>query len=210
MNHDAPLGRRDLLHSGLASVRENWGWILASGAAFVILGTFALLYAVLTTLASVLVFGATLMVGGLFEAVHAFKIDRWGGFVLELLMGILYVVVGGLLLFNPGVGALSLTLLIAAFFLASAVFRIVAASALRPPQWGWLVVSGVVTLLLGILILAEWPVSGLWVIGLFVGIDMIFSGTWLTMLALAARRLPTTQEETLVSSAPRREMGQAG
>jgi uncharacterized membrane protein HdeD (DUF308 family) len=212
VNYDAPIYRRNLFQIGLDSVRDNWGWILASGLAFILVGTIALLYSVIATLASVLVFGSFLIVGGLFEAVHAFKTDRWGGFLLALLMAILYVVVGGLMVLNPGVGAVSLTLLIAAFFLVGGIFRIIAAAAFRPPSWGWLVTSGLVTLLLGILIWAQWPVSGLWVIGLFVGLDMIFSGMWLTMLALAARRLPAsgTQEGLAAPSADRRQMGQAG
>jgi uncharacterized membrane protein HdeD (DUF308 family) len=118
-----------------------------------------------------------------------------------------------LLVVNPGFGAVSLTLLLAAFFLVGGIFRLVTAAAMRPPSWGWLAASGIVTLLLGILIWSEWPVSGLWVIGLFIGIDMVFSGTWLIMLALAARRLPPSRaqearaQEGVAAPSPERRGG---
>jgi uncharacterized membrane protein HdeD (DUF308 family) len=91
---------------------------------------------------------------------------------------------------NPGAGALVLTLILAVFFMVAGLFRIMAALTMRFPQWGWLLVSGIVTLLLGLLIWRQWPVSGLWVIGLFIGIDMIFCGWSWVMAALAARRSP--------------------
>lgn len=212
MNYDSTISRETQLQTNLNSIHENWKWVLASGIAFVLFGAIAVGYSALVTLASVFVFGWLLVFGGIFEAVHAFKAARWGGFLLELLTSILYVVVGVLMVVNPGVGAVSLTLLIAAFFLVGGIFRIVAAASLRPPTWGWLIVSGMVTLLLGILIGMEWPVSGLWVIGLFLGIDMLFTGTWLIMLALAARRLPISraQESLGAPSTERRQVGQTG
>lgn len=215
MNHNSAISPYGPFQVGLESVRDNWGWFLASGIAFLIFGAIALGYSVSVTLASVFVLGWALVFGGIFEVVHAFKAPRWSGFFFELLAGILYVVVGILMVLNPGVGALSLTLLVAAFFLVSGMFRIVGAATLRPPRWGWLLVSGLVTLLLGILIWAQWPVSGLWVIGLFVGIDMIFAGTWLTMLALTARRLPSMGTQERAAAQPdvareRQSVRQAG
>lgn len=189
MNHGRPSNRESLLQAGLESLSDNWGWVFASGIAFVILGGIALSYSALTTLASVFVLGWVLVFAGIFEAMHAFKIPRWSGFLLELLAAILYLVVGVLMIARPETGAVSLTFLIGAFFLASGLFRIVAAATLRPPSWGWLLMNGLVTLVLGLLIIAEWPASGLWVIGMFLGIDLIFSGTWLIMLALGVRKV---------------------
>ncbi len=194
MNDQLIKSSHELFTAGLESARANWGWYLASGIAFLLFGAIALGYAVLATLASVVVFGWMLLFGGIFETVHAFKAPQWSGFFVEALIGILYVVVGAMMVFNPGAGALSLTLLMAAFFLVGGLFRMVGAAMLRPPSWGWLIVSGAVTLLLGILIWAEWPASAFWVIGLFVGIDMIFSGSWLVMLALGIRKLPPLTE----------------
>ena len=83
-----------------------------------------------------------------------------------------------------------LTLLIAMFLVFQGVFRIVAALAVRYPHWGWVLLDGIVSLLLGILIWRRWPVSSLWVIGLFVGIEMLLNGWSLVMLSLAGRNLP--------------------
>jgi uncharacterized membrane protein HdeD (DUF308 family) len=91
---------------------------------------------------------------------------------------------------NPVATAETLTLLIALLLMFGGIFRIVAALAVQFPHWGWLVLHGAVNLLLGIAIWRQWPWSGLWVIGLFVGIDLIFNGWSLVMLALAAKKLP--------------------
>lgn len=184
----------------LESASKNWGWVLASGIAFVMLGALALAFSVMTTLASVFVFGWILAFAGILEAVHAFKLPRWSGVLLELLVAILYVVVGVLMIVRPAAGALSLTLLIGAFFLAGGLFRIVAAVAGRPPNWGWLLVSGIVTLLLGLLIVGEWPASGLWIIGMFLGIDLLFSGTSLIMFAFGLRNLAGATRDTTAGS----------
>lgn len=189
MNDDSFTRWDSLTQTGLESASKNWGWVLASGIAFVVLGVIALAFSVMTTLASVFVLGWILAFAGIFEAVHAFKLPRWSGVLLELLVAILYVVVGVLMIVRPAAGALSLTLLIGAFFLAGGLFRIVAAAAVRPPNWGWLLLSGIVTLLLGLLIISEWPASGLWVIGMFLGIDLLFSGTSLIMFAFGLRNL---------------------
>ncbi|MEP7150378.1 MAG: HdeD family acid-resistance protein [Nitrospira sp.] len=190
MNPNSMISSGDQSFVELDAVRRNWRWVLASGIAFVGLGSMAFAYSVLVTLASVFVLGWALVFGGLFQAIHAFKVSKWNGFLLELLMAILYVVVGLMMVAHPEAGAMSLTLLIGAFFLVGGLFRIFAGTMLHPPGRAWLLLSGAVTLLLGLLIWAEWPVSGLWVIGTFVAIDMIFSGTWLIMLAVNVRRLP--------------------
>ena len=90
---------------------------------------------------------------------------------------------------RPGAGVLPLALLIGAFFLVVGVFRMVSAGMMRPPNWGWLLTTGIVTLCLGLLIVSEWPASGPWVIGMFLGIDLVCSGIWLTMLALGLRHV---------------------
>ena len=189
MNATSIISAGDPMLGDLDAVRHNWRWVLASGLVFVSLGSLAFGYSVLVTLASVFVLGWALVFGGIFQAIHAFKVSPWSGFLLELLLSILYVVVGLVMVTHPEAGAMSLTLLVGAFFLVGGLFRMFAGAMLHPPGRAWLLLSGVVTLLLGVLIWAEWPASGLWVIGTFVAIDMIFSGTRLIMLALNARSL---------------------
>lgn len=177
--------------AGFETVRKHWKYFLASGIAFLVLGTIALAYATLTTLASVFVFGVALLFGGMFQTVHAFKMStsKWSGFLLDLLVGVLYIIAGLLMAVHPLAGAQSLTLLLASFFVAVGVFRAMVALLLRPPSWEWLLVSGMVTFLLGMIVWGQWPESALGVIGTLVAIDMIFNGVWLVMLAVSARGL---------------------
>jgi len=196
-----PDSTKDLIEqqilAGLEAVHKQWGYVLASGIAFLVLGTLALAYTVLTTLASVFVFGVALAIGGIFQTVYAVKASTptWSGFLFDLLIGVLYVVTGLLMAVHPLAGAQSLTLLLASFFLVVGLFRVLAAVTIRPPSWGWLVVSGAVTFLLGLLVWIQWPESGLWVIGTLVAIDMIFNGIWLGILALSVRGLSPQERQ---------------
>lgn len=203
MNSTSIVSSGDPILGDLDAIRHNWRWILASGIGFVSLGAMAFGYSILVTLASVFVLGWVLVFGGIFQAIHAFKVSQWSGFLMELVLAILYVVVGLVLVVQPEAGALSVTFLIAAFFLVGGLSRIFVGTMLHPPGRAWLLLSGVVTLLLGMLIWAEWPASGLWVIGTFVAIDMVFSGTWLIMLALNARTLPSPETQGRPTVRPR-------
>jgi uncharacterized membrane protein HdeD (DUF308 family) len=171
-------------------IKRHSGWFVALGVALIVLGVIALGALGFVTLASVLLFGWLLVIGGIMQIVHAFRVRQWGGFTRHLLGGVLSLVVGLLIVANPAAGALSLTLLLAAFFMVGGIFRIVSAVSFRFPGRGWAVLGGIVTLLLGIMIWMEWPVSGVWVIGTFVGIDLIFDGWSLVMTGMAARELP--------------------
>lgn len=181
---------------GIESLRKNWGWVLGLGILMVVLGTIAVGSACLMTIASVLLFGWLLIVGGALEAIHAFWRKAWGGFFIGLLGGILYVVVGFMIVANPAASAVALTLLISMFLIVGGAFRLVTALAVRVQHWPWLALHGVVNLVLGIMIWRQWPVSGLWVIGLFVGIDLLLNGWSLVMLGLSAKRLPASGEHS--------------
>lgn len=167
-------------------LRPYRGWTIALGVALVILGVLAIGASVVTTIVSMTVLGWMLIVGGVIQIVHAFRAPRWRGVVLSLLEGILYGVVGVLMATRPLESAAVVTLLLGAFLMASGLFRILAVPTfLRLRNWGWVLASGIISLLLGIGIWAQWPVSGLWVLGAFVGIEMIGWGISLLMLALA-------------------------
>jgi uncharacterized membrane protein HdeD (DUF308 family) len=175
---------------GLQELRKRWGWFVGLGAILVMLGTLSLGYSVLTTLFATVFIGWLMIVGGVLQAIHAFSCKAWGGFFLDLLFGILYAVAGVIIIRHPAEAAMELTLLIALLLIFSGIFRIVSALAVRFPNWIWLLLNGVVNLLLGLSVWHQWPISGLWVIGLFVGIDMLFNGWTLIMMGLAARSLP--------------------
>jgi uncharacterized membrane protein HdeD (DUF308 family) len=175
---------------GIDELRRHWGWFVALAISLILLGLIALSFSVVATLASVIAFGWLLVVGGVLQAAHGFWRNRWKGFFIDLFTGVLYLAAGLVLLLNPLAAAETLTLVIAAFLLVGGVFRIAAASALRHHNWGWLLLSGIINIVLAVLIWQQWPLSGLWVIGLFVGIDMLFNGWALLMLGLAVKSLP--------------------
>jgi uncharacterized membrane protein HdeD (DUF308 family) len=168
-------------------LRRHSGWFVALGIVLIILGVIALAYDAFTTIASVLVFGWLLMIGGVIEIVHGFQTHRWGGFFLHLLAGLLFLVAGLLFVANPLAGALSLTLFLGAFFLVGGVFEIIGAVRLRAPHWAWAVLGGLITAVLGLMLWGQWPGSGLWFIGFAVGISMIFRGWAWVMLGIMAR-----------------------
>jgi uncharacterized membrane protein HdeD (DUF308 family) len=180
----------ELRHVGLEHLRSRWGWYLGLGVLLIVLGTIALGQALLMTLATMVFVGWLMIIGGVVECVQAFSCSKWSGFFIDLLTGILYAVVGFLIISNPAQTGVALTLMIAMFLIFSGVFRIAVSIVTRFHNWGWVALHGVVDLLLGLAIWRQWPVSGLWVIGMFVGIDMILNGWSLVMLGLAAKKIP--------------------
>ena len=170
-----------------AQLPLKWKGLLVLGIVLVLFGTFSLVLSFVATLASVLAYGWLLLAGGAMETVYAFKQAKWTGTVLHVVNGALGVVAGFLLVMHPGAGAVVLTLLMAMFFMAGGLFRVVTALVTQLPHRAWVLLSGAVTLLLGILIWRQLPGAAVWVIGTFVGIDMILIGWSWVMLALAAR-----------------------
>jgi len=182
-----PLGALEELH-------RHWALFLSVGVALMALGIVATLIAGLSTIAAVDFFGWILVIAGAGVALHAFWAKRWSGFFLQLLSGLLYLAAGWMLATHPELSAIALTLVIAISFVVQGAFRIGAALSTRIDGWDGLLVSGIITLLLGLMIWNEWPLSGVWVIGLFVGIDMFFYGGWFVSLALAVRTLGRAQD----------------
>lgn len=180
---------------GIDQIRKRWAWFLGLGILLVVLGTVALGASVFATLATMVFIGWLMALGGAMQTLHAFTCRDWGGFFIDLLAGLLYVVVGFMIVANPAATAVTLTLLIALFLILGGIFRVTAALLVRFHNWVWLLLHGVINVLLGIMIWQQWPLDGLWVIGAFVGIDMIFNGWSLVMLALAVKNLPNTPQE---------------
>lgn len=191
-----PSGVRSFVADG-----EPWHigrWLVGVGVLLAVLGLVALAASVVTTLVSVELLGALLVIGGIAQAVHAVSSSAaWRGFFLSLLAGALYIVVGVLALARPVETAMALTLLFAAFLMVNGLFRILAVAAVALPNRGWVLLAGIVTFLLGVSLWASWPVSSLWVIGAYVGIEMFLSGLSLVMLAvpLRERRRPLEHRE---------------
>jgi uncharacterized membrane protein HdeD (DUF308 family) len=174
---------------GLEDLSNRWGWFLALGILLILLGTFALFFVPAATVATVILFGWFMVISGIIETVHAFRIHRWGGFFLHLIGGILGIAIGLIVVFHPVAGALAWTLLFASFFTVIGLFRLITAARLRYGRWGWAAFDGAVTLALGIMLLIGFPWSGLWFLGLALGISMILRGWSYVMLAFAMREL---------------------
>lgn len=176
---------------GLQPLRTKWGWIVALGIVYVIAGFVALGSVVTATVATVFVVGIMMLIAGIAEVINAFQIKTWGKFLLWLLLGVLYIVAGFATFENPLLAAALLTLLLGFSLVASGIMRIVLAFSLKESMpWIWVVVSGAITLILGLVILAHWPVSSLYILGLFLGIDLVLAGTgWIGVgLGLRNRR----------------------
>jgi uncharacterized membrane protein HdeD (DUF308 family) len=172
-----------------SDLRRGWLAFVILGILLMILGVVALGAPFLTTLVTGVFIGWMLVVGGILEVAHGLWHRHWRGFFLDLLIGVLYIVIGFMVVANPGVAVVTLTLLIAMFLIIGGIFRIVTAVAERFPHWGWMLLNGVISLVLGVLIWRQWPSSAIWVIGLFVGIDLLFQGWSLIMLGLLGKRL---------------------
>ncbi len=177
-----------MANSGVDEIREHSTWFLVMGIALIVVGSIAIGSAEVMTLVSVLFLGWLLIFGGLFEVIHGFARRRWSGFFVNLLVGVLYAVAGIVMVGNPGLAAVTLTLLIAMILIVGGVFRLFIAFATPMQHRGWLIVNGAISVVLGFSIWDSWPLSGVWVIGLFVGIDLIFGGWIEVMLALSARK----------------------
>jgi uncharacterized membrane protein HdeD (DUF308 family) len=161
---------------------HNWGWFLAFGIALVVLGIAAIVRSVSATVASMMFFGWLLLFGGVIEFVDAFMVGKWAGFFMHLLAAILFGAVGILLLVRPVISAEAATFLMSTFFLIGGLYQLISAVWTHLPGWGWQAVNGVVSSVLGFLLMARWPISGLYAIGLFIGIDLIFAGwSWIAM-----------------------------
>ncbi|MGD9094770.1 MAG: HdeD family acid-resistance protein [Chromatiales bacterium] len=169
---------------------KNWGWLMALGILFVVLGVIALGMPVAMTLTTVVFFAVLLFAGGVFQIIDAFKCRGWKGTVWHVLIGLLYIVAAGVIFNNPALGSLTLTAMLGAIFIAIGLLRIVMSLQLKQQSggWGWLLFAGIVSILLGAAILLKWPATGLVVIGVLVAIEMIIHGWSYVFMALAARK----------------------
>ncbi len=168
-------------------IRRNRQWFLFLGILLMVLGAAIIGTSYYATIFSVFLFGVFLLSAGIIKIIQACLARKWKGLFLTLLVGLLYLVTGFLCVTKPEVAAISLTFWIAAFCFIAGLLRMIGALILRFKEWGWVFFNGLITFLLGIMIYADWPLSGLWVIGLFIGIDLLLAGWSWVMLVLMKR-----------------------
>lgn len=167
----------DQIPTGDAAVRSKWGWFVVLGIIVLALGIIAAGNLLIATAASVFFVGAMMIAAGIVEIIHAFGVKSWGRFILWLLSGLLYIVAGYFAFANPLLATAVLTLFLAISLIASGLARIwIGFTSKSLEGWGWVVAAGVVTTLAGLVIFSGWPVNSLWILGLFLAIDLIFQG----------------------------------
>jgi uncharacterized membrane protein HdeD (DUF308 family) len=188
----ATTGGAHNLGDSVRALRAKWGWIVALGIIFMIAGVIALGSVVVATASAVLVIGVMMVMAGVAEIIAAFNVKDWGRFALWMLLGLLYVAAGFICFWRPFEAATILTLFLGAALVVGGIVRMVLAWNMREAgkPWGWIVFSGIISLLLGLMIIAKWPYSSFYVLGIFLGIDLIFIGSgWLT-IGMALKRRP--------------------
>jgi len=165
-------------------IQENKGWFIGAGIILIILGGAAIALPLATAVAIEVLFGWLFIITGIVTSVHSFRALTSGKCILRLFVGIVYLAIGGMFLVYPMQGVLTLTLLLAILFMFEGVVKIsVAVRHRSTPSWGWMLASGIAALVLSGVIWAGWPGSAAWVLGLLVGLNLMFSGWTMLMLS---------------------------
>lgn len=181
----------------LQHVRSHWCWFLVLGIAFLIGGTASIASPLLASVAAIRVLSIILMAAGIVTLVGSFWIGKWGGFLVNVLVGMLYLAGGFIVSERPLLTLVAITVYLAVSFMVMGLFRILVALTIRYPQWGWTLLNGGITFLVGLAIFRHLRQDAVWVIGLLVGLELIFSGWAWVMLALEIKRIPATVAEAI-------------
>lgn len=156
---------------------EKWGWFLALGIILIALGVLAAIYVVPTSVVAAMFIGMFIAAAGIVQIIHAFTVMNWGQFLLWLVAGIIYTAAGVLCIVNPFAFLPILTLLLAVLFIVAGILRMVIGFRVHYINGAaWIIINGIVSTLLGIIIIIQWPLSGFWTFGILISIDLIFQG----------------------------------
>jgi uncharacterized membrane protein HdeD (DUF308 family) len=191
-----PGGTSELQRALTQSIREHWGLFLAEGIILVVLGLLAIIVPPIATIAVTIFLGWLFLISGIVGLVTTFWARHAPGFWWSLLSAVLAIAAGIVLLGWPLPGAVSLTLLLIAFFIIEGVLSIMYAFEHKKElsgRWGWMLISGIIDLILAAIIWGGLPGTAAWALGLLVGINMLFGGSAMIAMALHARNAdPTT------------------
>lgn len=187
------LGPTEPFVSNLTSYEDRWNWFLGIGVTLVILGILAIVGAQIASIVSILFLGIFLLAGAITKFIAAFWARQWSGFWLSLLIAVLYIVASFICLTKPLRTLEALTIIMSVLFLVGGISKIISSLYLRFESWGWVFLSGIVSFLLGAFILAEWPEISLWLVGTFLGVDLLISGWVWIALACESRRIAKEQ-----------------
>jgi uncharacterized membrane protein HdeD (DUF308 family) len=182
-----------MFEAGMEEVRKSWIWFLVGGIVLVVLGAACIVKSQTATTFSILALGWVLAISGVVWLVGAFQTWTWGGFFVYLLNAIIRGVTGYLLIRHPDAGAEGVTMVLAALFIVGGLFRAIVAGKIQFPRWGWTVFAGLVSVALGVYLLATWASTSTFFLGLAIGIDLVFDGASLVGFAGAIHSLPKVQ-----------------
>ncbi|MFZ2102793.1 MAG: HdeD family acid-resistance protein [Oricola sp.] len=176
-------------NEGSGMVGPSWVWMMILAVISIIGGLFALFNPLAATMATVFLVGWAFLLLGVAQIVHAFSDREWPGFLWALLFGVLTLLVGISLLWNPLAGMVSLTILVAALLLFTGIVKLMFAFALRPlPNWIWVLLSGAVSILLAIMVFANLPWAAATVLGIFLAVELLSNGILFLFVALGLRQ----------------------
>ena len=184
----------DAFAAEMAEVRKSWGLFLATGILLMGLGAVCLAKAQTATTFSILALGWILAISGVFWLISAALTITWPIFFLYLLNALIRGGVGYLLIRHPDAGAEGVTMVLAMLFIVGGLFRAAGATVIRFPWWGLGLFAGVISVGLGIYLLASWPVASTFFVGIVIGVDLIFDGSALLAFAAALHSLPHRAE----------------
>jgi len=171
---------RNRFRTAIAEVDRKWGWYLALGAFLIVLGLIASSMALATTMVSVIALGWVMLFAGGAMIVHSFLTGKWSGFLLSLAAGALIGITGIAMLSHPLVSAAAITLVVGTILVGTGIFRSLASIVMQFPNWGWSLLSGIASILLGGMLLSNWETAGLYFLGLYIGVDLIIHGlSWI-------------------------------
>jgi len=170
--------------------KKNSRWIIVLGVVTVAAGFLSLVMPWASGVGVTIVVGFAMVIGGVARLVGAFSAGSFGRGTPAFIGGALTLLAGVILVARPGFGLATLTLMLGAYLLVDGIFGAVLAFQIRPEKgWGWMLFGAAMAFLLGILLLKEWPLSGLWAIGTLVGINLVFAGFAMISIASAARTM---------------------
>jgi uncharacterized membrane protein HdeD (DUF308 family) len=170
------------------TVRQHSLWYLIQSALMILAGILALVYPVVSSVGVVFLLGWLLIISGVVQGISLVDVRNVPHFWLQLVSVVLSVIVGVLLLRHPGEGLLTLTLLLIVFFIVEGISKVIFSLTVRPfPNWGWVLASGIVGILLALYLWANLPITAVWLLGVLLGIQLICEGAALGYLAWKVR-----------------------
>jgi uncharacterized membrane protein HdeD (DUF308 family) len=191
MSSTNPTGSPDLTGVLAKSVHDHWRMFLVEGIILLVLGAAAIVVPPLAGITATIILGWLFLIGGIVGLVSTFGARQAPGFAWSLLSALVAVIAGGVLLWNPLAGLVTLTYVLIAYFIVDGILIIILAITHRRAlsgRWEWMLLNGIIDLVLAAVIISGLPGSVVWALGLLVGIDLVFGGASLIAMAMAARR----------------------